>query len=221
MTERLGIVYTPVEVVDFILHSVNDLLQSEFDQTLGSEGVHILDPFTGTGTFITRLLQSGLIKPDELERKFTKEIHANEIVLLAYYIAAINIEAAYHSVSGGDYQPFEGICLTDTFQLYEQDKDLLATLMPDNSNRRTRQKALPRARHRWQSALFGRSGRCECQCCQPCLEPFKVSDDLPLVQTGEFALPKLWNEVGIDHGAHLWTACEVGELHGLIAIKRG
>lgn len=143
MTERLGIVYTPVEVVDFILHSVNDLLQSEFDQTLGSAGVHILDPFTGTGTFITRLLQSGLIKPEELERKFTKEIHANEIVLLAYYIAAINIEAAYHSVSGGDYQPFEGICLTDTFQLYEQDKDLLATLMPDNSNRRTRQKALP------------------------------------------------------------------------------
>jgi predicted helicase len=143
MTERLGIVYTPVEVVDFILHSVNDLLQSEFNQTLGSEGVHILDPFTGTGTFITRLLQSGLIKPDELERKFTKEIHANEIVLLAYYIAAINIEAAYHSVSGGNYQPFEGICLTDTFQLYEQDKDLLATLMPDNSDRRTRQKALP------------------------------------------------------------------------------
>lgn len=143
MTERLGIVYTPVEVVDFILHSVNDLLQSEFNQTLGSEGVHILDPFTGTGTFITRLLQSGLIKPEELERKFTKEIHANEIVLLAYYIAAINIEAAYHSVSGGDYQPFEGICLTDTFQLYEQDKDLLATLMPANSDRRTRQKALP------------------------------------------------------------------------------
>lgn len=143
MTERLGIVYTPVEVVDFILHSVNELLQSEFGQSLGSEGVHILDPFTGTGTFITRLLQSGLIKPEELERKYTKEIHANEIVLLAYYIAAINIEAAYHGVAGGDYRPFEGICLTDTFQLYEQDKDLLATLMPDNSNRRTRQKGLP------------------------------------------------------------------------------
>lgn len=143
MTERLGIVYTPVEVVDFILHSVNELLQSEFGQTLGSEGVHILDPFTGTGTFITRLLQSGLIEPEELERKYTSEIHANEIVLLAYYIAAINIEAAYHSVAGGDYRPFEGICLTDTFQLYEQDKDLLAELMPDNSNRRTRQKALP------------------------------------------------------------------------------
>ena len=141
MTERLGIVYTPVEVVDFIIHSVNEVLQSEFGQTLGSKGVHILDPFTGTGTFITRLLQSGLIKPEELEHKYKNEIHANEIVLLAYYIAAINIEAVYHSLSGGDYAPFEGICLTDTFHLYEQDKDLLAHLMPDNSNRRTSQKA--------------------------------------------------------------------------------
>lgn len=142
MTERLGIVYTPVEVVDFIIHSVNEVLQSEFGQTLGSKGVHIMDPFTGTGTFITRLLQSGLIKPDELAWKYQNEIHANEIVLLAYYIAAINIEAVYHSLSGGDYQPFGGICLTDTFQLYEQDKDLIAHLMPDNSHRRSRQKDL-------------------------------------------------------------------------------
>jgi predicted helicase len=142
MTERLGIVYTPVEVVDFILHSVNEVLQAEFSQTLGSKGVHIMDPFTGTGTFITRLLQSGLIRPDELAWKYANEIHANEIVLLAYYIAAINIEAVYHSLSGGDYKPFEGICLTDTFQLYEQKPDLIAHLMPDNSNRRTRQKAL-------------------------------------------------------------------------------
>ena len=142
MTERLGIVYTPVEVVDFIIHSVNEVLQAEFGQTLGSKGVHIMDPFTGTGTFITRLLQCGLIKPDELAHKYKHEIHANELVLLAYYIAAINIEAVYHSLSGGEYVPFEGICLTDTFQLYEQDKDLLAKLMPDNSNRRTLQKAL-------------------------------------------------------------------------------
>ena len=141
MTEKLGIVYTPVEVVDFIIHSVNDVLKSEFGQTLGSEGVHILDPFTGTGTFITRLLQSGLIAPNELERKYKKEIHANEIVLLAYYIAAINIEAVYHTQSGGDYAPFEGICLTDTFQLYEKD-DLVSGMMADNSNRRTRQKEL-------------------------------------------------------------------------------
>lgn len=142
MTERLGIVYTPVEVVDFIIHSVNEVLQSEFGQTLGSKGVHILDPFTGTGTFITRLLQSGLIKPEELAHKYAHEIHANEIVLLAYYIAAINIEAVYHTLSGGDYQPFEGICLTDTFQLHEQERDLISDLMADNSNRRTRQKAL-------------------------------------------------------------------------------
>ncbi|SDP29140.1 Predicted helicase [Sulfitobacter litoralis] len=152
MTQKLGIVYTPVEVVDFIIHSVNDVLQSEFGQTLGSKGVHILDPFTGTGTFITRLLQSGLIKPEELEHKYKHEIHANEIVLLAYYIAAINIEAVYHDIakenavalgnSGEDmpYAPFDGIVLTDTFQLYEQDKDMIADLLPDNSERRTAQK---------------------------------------------------------------------------------
>lgn len=142
MTERLGIVYTPVEVVDFIIHSVNEVLQSEFGQTLGSQGVHILDPFIGTGTFITRLLQSGLIKPEELEYKYQHEIHANEIVLLAYYIAAINVEAAYHDIVGGNYVPFEGICLTDTFQLYEQERDLVSDLMADNSSRRTRQKKL-------------------------------------------------------------------------------
>mgnify|MGYP003673483751 FL=1 len=139
-TEKLGIVYTPVEIVDFIIHSVNEVLQQEFGQTLGSEGVHIIDPFTGTGTFITRLLQSGLIAPEELENKFRNEIHANEIVLLAYYIAAINIEAVYHGLQGGDYVPFEGICLTDTFQMYESD-DLISHYMPDNSERRKRQKA--------------------------------------------------------------------------------
>ncbi|SDW07752.1 hypothetical protein [Nitrosomonas oligotropha] len=183
MTERLGIVYTPVEVVDFIIHSVQHILQTEFGQTLGSKGVHILDPFTGTGTFITRLLQSGLITRDELPHKYRHEIHANEIVLLAYYIAAINIEAVYHGImntpqhlpprhSGLDpesshandgaqsapldtrlrgydettagnvpYQPFEGICLTDTFQMYEKD-DLVDALLVDNSARRKRQKKL-------------------------------------------------------------------------------
>lgn len=143
MTERLGIVYTPVEVVDFIIHSINDLLQSEFSQTLGSKGVHIIDPFTGTGTFITRLLQSGLIKPEELKHKYKEEIHANEIVLLAYYIAAINIEAVYHSLlkdKSTKYQPFEGICLTDTFRMEEE--DLVSELMAGNSTRRKRQQKL-------------------------------------------------------------------------------
>lgn len=141
MTERLGIVYTPVEVVDFILHSVNHLLQQEFGQTLGSKGVHIIDPFTGTGTFITRLIQSGLIKPEELPHKYKHEIHANELVLLAYYIAAINIEAAYHGEVIDEYTPFEGICLTDTFQMYEKD-DMVDALLEDNSARRKRQKDL-------------------------------------------------------------------------------
>ncbi|MDM9983461.1 DEAD/DEAH box helicase [Bartonella henselae] len=140
--EKLGIVYTPVEIVDFILRSVNDVLQAEFGQTLGAPGIHIMDPFTGTGTFITRLLQSGLITPEEMKHKFCHEIHANEIVLLAYYIAAINIETTYHGLIGGDYVPFEGICLTDTFQLYEQEKDLISDLLVDNSTRRSRQKGL-------------------------------------------------------------------------------
>lgn len=143
LSDRLGIVYTPVEIVDFILKSVNELLQAEFGQTLSAKGVHIIDPFVGTGTFITRLLQSGLIRSEDLEHKYRHEIHANEIVLLAYYIAAINIEAVYHSTAGGDYIPFEGICLTDTFYLYEQDKDLLGGLMVDNGNRRARQRKLP------------------------------------------------------------------------------
>lgn len=143
MTERLGIVYTPVEVVDFIIHSVNDILKNEFSQTLGSKGVHIIDPFTGTGTFITRLLQSGLIGRDELAYKFQNEIHANEIVLLAYYIAAINIEQVYHSIMGGDYVPFGGICLTDTFALYEPSSHVIGKdSLADNSTRRRKQKKL-------------------------------------------------------------------------------
>ncbi len=139
-TKMLGIVYTPVEIVDFIIKSVNEVLQEEFGQTLGSKGVHILDPFTGTGTFITRLLQSGLIAPENLERKYREEIHANDIVLLAYYIAAINIETVFHSIAEREeYLPFEGICLTDTFELHESD-DLLSDYMKDNSDRRERQK---------------------------------------------------------------------------------
>lgn len=141
MTERLGIVYTPVEVVDFIIHSVAHVLEAEFGQSLGSPGVHIIDPFTGTGTFITRLLQSGLISPEQLPYKYKTEIHANEIVLLAYYIAAINIEAVYHSIVGGSYEPYQGICLTDTFQLYEKE-DLVDALLVQNSARRKRQKQL-------------------------------------------------------------------------------
>lgn len=141
MTERLGIVYTPVEVVDFILHSVNDVLKQEFGKSIADKGVHVIDPFTGTGTFITRLIQSGLIPQDQLVYKYKNELHANELVLLAYYIAAINIEAVYHSLIIDDYTPFEGICLTDTFQMYEKE-DLIDEVLVDNSARRKRQKKL-------------------------------------------------------------------------------
>ncbi|WP_233842302.1 type ISP restriction/modification enzyme [Dyella sp. 2HG41-7] len=141
LRDKLGIVYTPVPVVDFIIHSVAHLLQTEFGQSLGDKNVHILDPFTGTGTFITRLLQSGLIAPEQLPYKYKNEIHANELVLLAYYIAAINIEAVYHGLVGGHYEPFEGICLTDTFQMYEKE-DLVDQILVDNSKRRKRQKGL-------------------------------------------------------------------------------
>jgi predicted helicase len=119
MAERLGIVYTPVEVVDFIIRSADDALKSEFGIGLTDKNVHILDPFTGTGTFIVRLLQSNIIADSDITRKFRTELHANEIILLAYYIAAINIEEAYHGRVRQAYEPFEGIVLTDTFQLSE------------------------------------------------------------------------------------------------------
>lgn len=120
MAERLGIVYTPVEIIDFILQSVQDTMKREFGKGLTDEGVDILDPFTGTGSFIVRMLQGDYINARDLQRKYRGEIHANEIVLLAYYIAAINIEEAYHARSAGDYEPFPGILLADTFQLGER-----------------------------------------------------------------------------------------------------
>jgi predicted helicase len=162
MADRLGIVYTPVEIVDFILCSVEEVLQQEFNSSISNKDVHIIDPFTGTGTFITRLLQSGLIKPQDLYRKYTKEVHANEIVLLAYYIAAINIEETYHnlktqlaltSIDGeratlltANYNPFDGIVLTDTFQLTEADSQQISTddaMFPVNNKRVIEQKSAP------------------------------------------------------------------------------
>lgn len=147
LVEKLGIVYSPVEVVDFIIYSVNDILIKEFGRSISDENVHLLDPFTGTGTFITRLLQSGIINKEDLLRKYTTEIHCNEIVLLAYYIAAVNIENAFHDLLGKDaaYQAFEGICLTDTFQLGEsQDGEkLFSEMFPQNSKRVQKQQKAP------------------------------------------------------------------------------
>lgn len=141
--EKLGIVYTPVECVDFIIHSVDDILKSEFGTSLTEPNVHILDPFVGTGTFITRLLQSGLIRKEDMERKYLNEIHCNEIVLLAYYIADVNIESVFHDITRREsYLPYSGICLTDTFQLAEKKhNELFTEFFQDNSKRVKKQMA--------------------------------------------------------------------------------
>ncbi|UJF15962.1 DEAD/DEAH box helicase family protein [Jeotgalibaca sp. MA1X17-3] len=143
-TDSLGIVFTPLEVVDFIINSVNDILKKYFSKELSDENVNFLDPFTGTGTFITRLLQSGHIRKEDLVRKYRQEIFANEIVLLSYYIAAINIEQTFKEVSNSDkYLPFEGIVLTDTFESTEHENILEDNMFGDNIKRLKRQKESP------------------------------------------------------------------------------
>src|SRR5699024_5634961 len=148
-TQRLGIVFTPVEVVDFIVKSVDDVLKKHFGKAIEDEGVHILDPFTGTGTFIVRTLHylkeklaRGEITLSDITRKYTQELHANEIVLLSYYIAAINIESTFAEINNNDYQPFEGIVLTDTFESTEQEDTLDDTFFGTNDERLKRQKEI-------------------------------------------------------------------------------
>lgn len=133
--DAMGIVYTPVEIVDFILRSVDELSRRHFGVGLTDRDVHVLDPFTGTGTFMVRLIESGIIEPHDLARKYAEELHATEIMLLAYYIAAINIEATYHGVQGGMYVPFEGIVLGDTFQMSE-DRDVIDSEVFTGNNSR-------------------------------------------------------------------------------------
>lgn len=143
-SERFGIVYTPTEIVDFILRSADEISSREFGQGLGDPGVHVLDPFTGTGTFLVRLLQLGLISDAQLPHKYREELHANEISLLAYYVAAVNIEEAYHSRMGGNYVPFPGILLTDTFQMGEATDELDGEgVFADNNAGVIRQQNLP------------------------------------------------------------------------------
>ena len=126
MSERLGIVFTPIEVVDFIIRSADDAMRTAFGQSLGDPGVAIIEPFAGTGTFVARLLQLGVIPPEAMEHKYKNDIFANEFVLLSYYIASINIEQVYHQVRAEQgmeegYVEFPGMTLTDTFQLHEGD----------------------------------------------------------------------------------------------------
>ena len=145
--EKLGIVYTPIEVVDFINHSVNDILKKEFGSSLGSHGVHIMDPFTGTGTFITRMMQCPeLISVQELEHKYRHELHAQEILPLAYYVASINIESVYHDMMGKDAAHYERnriVVLTDTFSEVEDKAHTITGFFGDNSELRDTVRALP------------------------------------------------------------------------------
>jgi predicted helicase len=140
MAQKLGIVYTPVEIVDFIIASVEEVLRSEFSTSLSNKGVQVLDPFSGTGTFLVRLLQSGIISCEDLEYKFNHELHANEIVLLAYYIGAINIESTFAEING-KYVPFEGNVLADTFQMFEDDDKLDSEVFISNNKRAEIQKS--------------------------------------------------------------------------------
>lgn len=152
VTESMGIVFTPVEVVDFIVHSVDWALNKYFGKSLASKNVHILDPFTGTGTFITRTLyylkeqmDEGKITYDDILRKYTHELHANEIVLLSYYIAAVNIEAVFDEINGPDrgYKPFDGIVLTDTFESTEREGTLDDDMFDTNNERLKKQQEVP------------------------------------------------------------------------------
>lgn len=149
-TQRLGIVFTPVEVVDFIVKSVDDVLKKHFGKAIEDEGVHILDPFTGTGTFMVRTLhylKEKLSKREitlaDITRKYVQELHANEIVLLSYYIAAINIESTFAEINNQEYVPFEGIVLTDTFESTEQEDTLDDSFFGQNDERLKRQQEVP------------------------------------------------------------------------------
>ena len=132
--DELGIVYTPVEIVDFIVRSCAAICRQEFGRDIGSENVHVLDPFSGTGTFLARLLtgidlEGNPFVPDEdLERKYSEELHANELVLLAYYVAALTIEQARHDrLSSDEYKEFAGLCLSDTFEDFPAQGSLWGT----------------------------------------------------------------------------------------------
>lgn len=138
--EKLGIVYTPLEIVDFIINSVQSVMKKEFDSSLTDKNVHIIDPFTGTGTFIARLLQSGHINKKDIAKKYSSDIHANEIILLAYYIAAVNIESVFGSMNDGKYQPFDGLVLTDTFQMFESEDIMDDMVFQENNDKVVKQK---------------------------------------------------------------------------------
>ncbi|MGO9246558.1 MAG: type ISP restriction/modification enzyme [Verrucomicrobiia bacterium] len=135
-----GIVYTPQSLVHFMVASVEHVLKEEFSKTLADRDVHILDPFTGTGNFIVNIMRH--IAKSALPYKYAQELHCNEIMLLPYYVASMNIEHAYWEATG-QYQSFEGVCLVDTFQMAEKDQSEFGFFNEKNSERVRRQKKAP------------------------------------------------------------------------------
>ena len=135
-----GIVYTPQPIVDFMVRSVEEILQTEFNRSLSDSGVHIIDPFVGTGNFIVRIMRE--IRRTALTEKYTTELHCNEVMLLPYYIASMNIEHEFYEATRG-YQSFKGICLVDTFELAEDTDYYEASLFEENTHRVEEQKKAP------------------------------------------------------------------------------
>ena len=156
-----GVVYTPQPIVDFMVRSVDQILKTEFGEgqtlnpsepssppacggikggcpTISDKDVHIIDPFVGTGNFIVRMMRE--IRPTALENKYTTELHCNEVMLLPYYIASMNIEHEFYETMGV-YRSFEGICLVDTFELAEDRQ--LPLFAPENTQRVENQKGTP------------------------------------------------------------------------------
>ena len=138
--DTLGIVYTPQEIVDFMCASVEQVLKEEFGKQLSDPGVNILDPCTGTGNFVVNLLRR--IPKRALRRVYTEQLFANEVMLLPYYIAALNIEHAYYERTG-EYEPFEGLCFVDTLELAEDSERQFAFMTEENTARVERQKTAP------------------------------------------------------------------------------
>ena len=136
-----GIVYTPQPIVDFMVKSVEQILRNEFDTSLSDKGVHVIDPFVGTGNFIVRIMRE--IRKTALADKYARELHCNEVMLLPYYVASMNIEHEFYQATG-TYQPFEGICLVDTFDLTKvKDNEQYDFLAPENTKRVENQKNTP------------------------------------------------------------------------------
>ncbi len=136
-----GIVYTPQPIVDFMVKSVQHILKTEFGRSLAHENVHILDPFVGTGSFMMRIIREiGATQRSKLPQKYKNELHCNEVMLLPYYIASMNIEHEYYQQTK-QYVPFDGICLVDTFELAEPHQTSLFTT--ENTERVEKQKRSP------------------------------------------------------------------------------